>query len=164
MAGRPKKQFERISEINTQAAKVYRDLDQLTPDMHKQRAGSGDRLGDAWLTALKAAGEAWRAIHQLRSMVALRAGLAGLPEVECIVEDAEYDESMNPAPDEATADSTIVVDGDIATLKAWAETYGTAIPLILERVRAGWDWEYAVVLSEKVPIDQMPGIGAQETS
>jgi hypothetical protein len=154
MAGRPRKQFERISEINTQAAKLYRDLDLLTPDMHKERAGSGDRLGIAWLTALEAAGEAWRTIHHLSAVLALRAGMGVLPDLETIAEDIGHDESMNPTPDDATEDSAIVVDCDVATLETWSERYETPIPLILERVRAGWDWECAIILPENVPTDQ----------
>ena len=82
MAGRPKKQYERIHEINRRVATLYRDLDQLTPEMHKQRAGSGDRLGEVWITALEAAGDAWRAIHSLRALLAARARIGVLADQE----------------------------------------------------------------------------------
>ena len=96
MAGRPKKQYERIHDINSRIATLYRDLDQLTPEMHKQRAGSGDRLGDAWIMGLEAAGDAWRAIYGLRTLLAARARIGVLAEQENNVGDYA-EESSNPA-------------------------------------------------------------------
>ena len=154
MAGRPKKQFERINEINSRATTLYRDLDLFCPDMHKQRAGCGDRLGQAWLTALEAAGQARQAIHGLRVLLALRAGMGELADLESEDGENDYDETCNPTADDATEDSIIVVDCDAATLETWSERFKVPIPLILERVRVGWNWENAIVNKADAPIDR----------
>jgi hypothetical protein len=145
MAGRPRKQFERIDEIYTRTAVLYRDLDQFTPQMHKLRAGSGDRLGAAWLSALSAAKEAHQEIHSLRAILALRAGMGAIGDLSVEVTDAGYDESCNPTADDATTDSVIVIDGDAATLEWWAQEFNRPIDMILDRFRVRRDWEEAIM-------------------
>ena len=120
MAGRPRTMHKRVEELTARADALLSDSYSLMPKQYREYVNPSDSVGAAWDDAWGAVSDNCRSLEALRKLLAEKAGIIfGKNEL-------------------------IEIDGESKTLAEWSAEYVIPEQLILDRVRDGWDLEYAV--------------------
>jgi hypothetical protein len=113
--------LKHVGELTRRAYALRNDFYVLMPEKYRDdRSYSRDAVREAWQNAMTALASGWRQLNDLRSVLKEKAGI--------IVE----------------KDELIEIDSESKTLADWAAEYDIPEHVILDRVRCGADWEWAV--------------------
>ena len=121
MAGRPRTMHRNVNELAARAKAFAEDLWALMPKQYHDRPTPGDPICEAWRASITSAAEGWRHLTELEELL------------------GEKVRKVSPE------DGPVTIDGETMSAAEWADLYDLPVQLVLERVRAGWDWELALV-------------------
>ncbi len=120
MAGRPRTLHKNVNELTARARAFADDLWELMPRQYSERPTPGDPVCEAWRASITSAAEGWRHLTELAELL------------------GEKVRKISPE------DGLVTIAGETMSAAEWAELYDLSVQLVLERVRAGWDWDLAL--------------------
>jgi hypothetical protein len=112
--------LKEVSKLTMRALALWQDIQKLMPEQYRKQSYRRDEVAESWRQASGGIAAGYHGLNELGKLLAVKAHI--------VIE----------------KDQLIEIDEESATLAKWAREYQIPEQVILDRVRCGWDWEYAV--------------------